>query len=186
MMSEYLKCILKDNVFWGSLEIEINEGRYKVPCKIDTGCSYSNLPIKSIVSEREARRMKREDIEKQVPFQRSYGVSDTEEIKRKDKMLIRQGRLLECTSLKFEHKFHKVTLNHYDLGGRTIRINYDRTGNILIGMDILSQMDIHMGIDKHTGRYVLIGCLQDHINTTYCASLRDTFGILWSADSCYR
>ncbi len=54
--------------------------------------------------------MKIEDIKNQVPYQRSYGVSDTEEVKRKDKLLIRQGRLLECTSLKFEHRFDNTSL----------------------------------------------------------------------------
>lgn len=60
------------------------------------------MPIRNLVSEKAALKMKIEDIKNQVPYQRSYGVSDTEEVKRKDKLLIRQGRLLECTSLKCE------------------------------------------------------------------------------------
>lgn len=178
MMSNYLKCILKENVFWSLLEIELNEEIYKIPCKIDTGCSYSNLPIKNIVSEKVAYNMKLEDIKNGVSYQRSYGVSDTEETKRKDKILIMQGRLLECSSLKFEHQFDNIILNNYNLGRKSIRINYDRTGNILIGMDILSQMDIHMGTDKNTGDYVLIGCLKDNINVAYKEALRNSLGIL--------
>lgn len=178
MTNSYLKCILRDNVFWSLLEIELNEEMYKIPCKIDTGCSYSNLPIKNVVSERVAHSMKLEDIKNRVPYQRSYGVSDTEETKRKDKMLIMQGRLLECTSLKFEHIFDNIILNNYYLGRKSIRINYDRTGNILIGMDILSQMDIHMGADKNTGEYILIGCLKDNINIAYKEALRNSLGIL--------
>lgn len=178
MMNNYLKSILKGNVFWSLLELGLNEEIYKIPCKIDTGCSYSNVPIQNIVSEKEARKMKMEDIKNRVPYQRSYGVSDTEEIKRKDKELILQGRLLECTSLKFEHRFDNIVLNNYNLGERVIRINYDRTGNILIGMDILSLMDIHMGTDRKSGEYVLMGCLKDNINIEYREALRNTFGIL--------
>lgn len=107
------------------------------------------MPIRNLVSEKAALKMKIEDIKNQVPYQRSYGVSDTEEVKRKDKLLIRQGRLLECTSLKFEHRFDNIILNNYHLGESVIQINYDRTGNILIGMDILSYMDIHMGAAKY-------------------------------------
>ena len=159
-------------MFWSLLEIGLNEEIYKMPCKIDTGCSYSNLPIKNIVSEKVAYNMKLNDIKNKIPYQRSYGVSDTEETKRKDNVLITQGRLLECTSLKFEHKFDNIILNNYCLGIQSIRINYDRTGSILIGMDILSQMDIHMGTDKNTGEYILIGCLKDNINMEYKEALR--------------
>ena len=68
------------------------------------------MPIRNLVSEKAALKMKIEDIKNQVPYQRSYGVSNTEEVKRKDKLLIRQGRLLECTSLKFEHRFDNTSL----------------------------------------------------------------------------
>ena len=98
MTNRYLKCILKENIFWSLLEIELNEELYKIPCKTDTGCAYSNLPIKNIVSEKVAYNMKLKDIKNRVSSQRSYEVSDTEETKRKDKMLIMQGILLECTS----------------------------------------------------------------------------------------
>ena len=178
MMNNYMKCVLKGNVFWSLLELQLGGGIYKIHCKVDTGCSYSNLPIQNLVSEKEALKMKMEDIRNEIPYQRSYGVSDTEEVKRKDKQLISQGRLLECTSLKFEHKFENVVLNNYNLGKTTIRINYDRTGNILIGMDILSDMDIHMGTDKHTGEYVMIGCLKSHITIGYREALRNIFGLL--------
>lgn len=157
---------------------DFQDNLMEIPCKVDTGCSYSNLPIRNLVSEKEALKMKIEDIKNRVPYQRSYGVSDTEEVKRKDKLLIRQGRLLECTSLKFEHKFDNIILNNYHLGESVIRINYDRTGNILIGMDILSYMDIHMGTDKNTGEYVMVGCLRDKITVGYREALRNTFGLL--------
>lgn len=62
MTNSYLKCVLRDNVFWSLLEIGLNEEIYKMPCKIDTGCSYSNLPIKNIVSEKVAYNMKLNDI----------------------------------------------------------------------------------------------------------------------------
>ena len=39
-------------------------------------------------------------------------------------------------------------------------VNYDRHGNILIGMDILSQFDMHIGISQKTNKVTLIGVLK--------------------------
>ncbi len=55
-------------------------------------------------------------------------------------------------------------------------INYDRASNILIGMDILKEWDIHIGtID--TGETIFLGCPKGQINDEYLQELEKTFQV---------
>ena len=58
-----------------------------------------------------------------------------------------------------------------------MKISYDRTGNILIGMDILSQMDIHIGKSKILGKTVFIACPYENMNQEYHEALSQHFDI---------
>lgn len=58
----------------------------------------------------------------------------------------------------------------------TIRVNYDGTGNILIGMDILKDWDIHIGTTE-TGETYLIACPKDQLNDEYYKEVNRIFGI---------
>ena len=49
---------------------------------------------------------------------------------------------------------------------KAISVNYDRTGNVLIGMDILSQMDIHIGKSKILDKTVLLACPYNMLHAT--------------------
>lgn len=97
-------------------------------------------------------------------------MSDTDSIKERDRKLIEDGRLLECTALKFTHENVPMSLNGYRLV-HNIAVNYDRTSNILIGMDILKDFDFHCGISKMTGEYIFLGCLRDNISQEYLSAL---------------
>lgn len=116
-------------------------------------------------------------IDSKLKFQRSYGVSDTDEIKARDKMLVKENRLLECTALKFTHRDIPITLNGYGIR-HDIAVNYDRTSNILIGMDILKDFDFHCGESEWNGKYLFLGCLKEKINLEYLSELNKHFGYL--------
>lgn len=58
-----------------------------------------------------------------------------------------------------------------------MKVSYDRTGNILIGMDVLSQMDIHIGKSKILGKTVLIACPYEGMNQEYLKALSQHFDI---------
>ena len=58
-----------------------------------------------------------------------------------------------------------------------VKVSYDRTGNILIGMDVLSQMDIHIGKSKVLGKTVFLACPYTAINREYLEALSQHFDI---------
>ena len=144
---------------------------------MDTGCSYSTISYRVLcnVSHNTALKYKREALVSGLKCQRSYGVSDTESIKERDKTLIEEGRLLECTALKFTHESIPMSLNGYRIV-HDIAVNYDRTSNILIGMDILKDFDFHCGISKMTNEYLFLGCLRNNISREYLSALYMNFG----------
>ena len=144
---------------------------------MDTGCSYSTISYRVLcnVSHNTALKYEREALVSGLKCQRSYGVSDTESIKERDKTLIEEGRLLECTALKFTHESIPMSLNGYRIV-HDIAVNYDRTSNILIGMDILKDFDFHCGISKMTNEYLFLGCLRNNISREYLSALYMNFG----------
>ena len=56
-----------------------------------------------------------------------------------------------------------------------VKVSYDRTGNILIGMDILSKLDIHIGKSKLLGKTIFLACPNDRINQEYLSALKRHF-----------
>lgn len=73
------------------------------------------------------------------------------------------------------HKKVPMVLNGYALK-HDIAVNYDRTSNILIEMDILKDFDFHCGKSDENGEYLFLGCLKDQINQDYFDALRQHFG----------
>jgi hypothetical protein len=164
--------------FKAPLKISVQGIKITVQCKIDTGCMKTCIPIKRLnVSDSMALKLKKEAINSKIPYNRTYGVSDTQANKEKDTLLIQQGRLAECTSLRFIQQAEEFEIAGYNFGCMDIGINYDRTGNILIGMDILSQMDIHIGKSKITHETVLIACPYNNINSEYLSALEQHFAL---------
>jgi hypothetical protein len=149
-----------------------------VQCKIDTGCMKTCIPIKRLnVSDATAMKLKEDAIRSGITYNRTYGVSDTQVNKDADALLIKQGRLAECTSLRFMQHAEKFEIAGYDFGQIDVGVNYDRTGNILIGMDILSQMDIHIGKSRIANETVLLACSYDNINAEYLSALERHFAL---------
>lgn len=90
--------------------------------------------------------------------------------------MINNGDLLHCTSLRFTHTASKFIIAGFDMSNIDIGINYDRVSNILIGMDILSKMDIHIGKSKIQNEIIFLACPYDKINDDYLLALESHFG----------
>lgn len=179
MSNAYLISVLEKNSFYVRAEICLHGKTIHNRFKLDTGCSYSTVPYRVLynVSYDTALQYKKAAIASGLKFQRSYGVSDTDEIKARDKELVRKNRLLECTALKFVHPDIPISLNGYQII-HDIGVNYDRTSNILIGMDILKDFDFHCGRSKVNGEYIFLGCLAEQINSEYLGALYQHFGYI--------
>ena len=76
--------------------------------------------------------------------------------------------------MSFVHNVKNIRINDVPMGDFQLRLNYHRTGNILIGMDILKTWDIHIGKIK-SGETILLACPYNQINDEYLLELERTF-----------
>lgn len=162
-MNDYIYLEEESGGLFANLVLRVDElGIFEITrCKIDTGCAKTNIPIRRLnISNKRAEALKQKAINEKVPYNPTYGVSDTIDIRKKDKDLIKNGNLMDVKSLRFNYNADSITLDDQWLGGCDIGINFDRTGNILIGLDILKRFQIIIDTSVITGKYTLIGCLK--------------------------
>ncbi|MCR5788777.1 MAG: hypothetical protein K6G83_02720 [Lachnospiraceae bacterium] len=180
MKSEYLKVIMTDrNEFKTTADLSFRGTDYtKVDVKIDTGCGYSSFPALRLgITPSDAYRLKVVDssdttIRKAI----SFGVNDSKLKREEDKKKFKNKMYMDLTSITFRHDLSGLSIGNYAIGNCDVRISYDRTGNILIGMDILKRLDIHIGtID--TGQTVLIGCRKGMLTQGYRNELNRLFDV---------
>ena len=78
------------------------------------------------------------------------------------------------------HEFRHAIKNFHIAGmpvqQDTIYVNYDRKGNILIGMDILQNWNIHIGTSKVTGKNMFLACSENCVCQEFLEALEVNFG----------
>jgi len=151
-------------------------GLENVNVKIDTGCPYTSIPIKKLgISSEKALEWKKRDIEdNNIQKQISYGVNDTDEQKEQYREMLKQGKYEELPAVTFLHRGLTMNFDGVEIKSSSVNVSYDRTGNILIGMDILRNWDIHIGTTKY-GKTVLLACPKDQLNDEYFLELNNLF-----------
>ena len=147
--------------------------------KIDTGCPYTSIPIRRLgISSMKAQQMKQRDCaDDRIKKEISFGVNDTKEKWNADKEKFRAGKYMELKSITFQHGDFEIDFGGICISNDHVKVSYDRTGNILIGMDVLSQMDIHIGKSKILGQTIFIACPYDCMNQEYLEALNQHFDI---------
>lgn len=147
--------------------------------KIDTGCPYTSIPIlKFGISSAKAQQMKQRDcandkIKKEI----SFGVNDSKEKRELDKEKFKAGKYMELKSITFRYENFEIDFGGICINKDFVKVSYDRTGNILIGMDVLSQMDIHIGKSRILGKTVFIACPYESMNKEYLEALSQHFDL---------
>lgn len=184
MKSKYLMLSLNDkNEFRANMKIFIPslhcQAFNDVDVKIDTGCPKSSIPVKRLgINKKDAEKLKKRDCLNELVVKNiSFGVNDSEEKRKRDKEKFSKGDYESLASVTFTHNDVTLELEGVSLSNTTIRLNYDRVGNILIGMDILKDLDIHMGESKLTFEYVMLACPKNLLCEEYYEALHDHFGI---------
>ena len=130
-------------------------------------------------AESDVLRMKERDIAANVPYSFGYGVNDSEDARIRDKELVAAGRAIESKHIVFLHEISPFILDQHELDKQVVRISYDRTSPVLIGMDVLQQLDIHMGVNLE-GLYILIACYKNNMNKAYRKALHHHFGLSYT------
>lgn len=183
MTNDYLEIELTPNKYGGgsfscSAQFKLDSFNtlfQDVEVKIDTGCSVSTIPLKKLgIPDAMCRKLKSIDIDNHTGYIRSYGVetggqSHTEPQTKRSRM--------KCEALKFRHYMEDFRLNNVIVPAQTIYLNYNRTGNILIGMDILQSMVTHWDISRKTGKLILLSCPRDSLNKEFCRAMEEHFGL---------
>ena len=147
--------------------------------KIDTGCPYTSIPVRKLgISNEKAQMMKQKDcVDPAIKKEISFGVNDTKEKREVDKEKFRTGEYMELQSVTFRHESLEIDFGGICLKNNSVKISYDRTGNILIGMDILSQMDIHIGQSRILNKTIFLACPYDSMNLDYLKMLHEHFQV---------
>lgn len=150
--------------------------RFKdIEVKIDTGCSVSVIHSERLQIPRILSQTKKiSDINAGIPFLCSYGVESGGM-----HHVIPQafGEKVSCEAMKFMHGIHNLTIEGVKIPASKIHVNYDRRSNILIGMDILSTMETHIGISGQTGKLTLLACPYSLFNDDFNNALERHFGL---------
>ena len=147
--------------------------------KIDTGCPYTSIPVRKLgISNEKASLMKQIDclnplIRKEI----SFGVNDSKEKRESDKEKFRTGKYMELQSVTFQHRDLEIEFDGICLKKDFVKISYDRSGNILIGMDFLSQMDIHIGKSRILRKTIFLACPYASLNSDYFQTLNEHFNL---------
>ena len=149
--------------------------------KIDTGAGGSLFPLRTLqfanslrLSDEERNDfygdLKRGFLDRGLKPGFLHGVERTDETK--------TGLgLYDRRDLTFRTDIRSLIIENYSISDvENIRITCDTTGNVLLGMDILSKFDFHCGLSRVTGEYIFLGCLRDRIEPAYLSALREHFG----------
>ncbi|MCM1127955.1 MAG: hypothetical protein NC429_15990 [Lachnospiraceae bacterium] len=148
---------------------------YDIDVKIDTGCSISTIPLKRLkVSDTLCKTLKKMDIMNGTSYLLSYGI---ESGGLRHEVPITDDEKMECPAMKFEHGISDFMIAGVKISSDRICLNYDRKGNILIGMDILKDWDIHIGVSKVTGKSLFLACPMENKCGEYIDALERHFGI---------
>ena len=131
---------------------------YDIEVKIDTGCSISAIPLKRL----------------RVPYFLSYGI---ESGGNKHDIPTTDDDKMRCPAMKFEHGVSDFRIGGVKISSDRVCLNYDRKGNVLIGMDILKDWDIHIGVSKVTGKNLLLACPMESDFRVYVNALKRHFGL---------
>ena len=165
------------NEFRTTASFELNGLQFSaVDVKIDTGCPHTSFPMLKLgISEEAAYKLKEKDCQNEsVQKTISFGVNDTKVKRDEDKRKFKNKRFMDLNSISFKHIAKEFSLDTLSLGSFPISVSYDRTGNTLIGMDILKNLEIYIGKNK-TGETVLIACKQE--TKGFVAALSDLIDV---------
>ncbi len=180
MTSSFCKIVLSaKNEFRTTADFELNGLTFHtVDVKIDTGCPHTSFPVLKLgISDEVAYRMKEKDCaDDSVQKTISFGVNDSKQKRDEDKKKFKSHRFMELNSISFRHTAQGFTLGGLLLGDFVVSVSYDRTGNILIGMDILKNLNIHIGTNAE-GKTVLLAIKQQEETEEFRMELAKLFNV---------
>lgn len=178
MKNRYIKVYMNQrNEFRTYASLSLFGMRFEnVNVKIDTGCGATTILTSKLGIPRiEAQRLKKQDcIDSSIGKVISFGVNDSKQFRDDAKLAFRMKEFEHLSCVSFVHRIENFEIAGTLIGNIGIKVNYDRTGNILIGMDIISTWDVHIGT-LSTGETLLLACPKEQLNYEYYNALEKFF-----------
>jgi len=149
-----------------------------VPVKIDTGCNVTTILAARLgIPEQITLTLKKQDcnntsIKKDI----SFGVNDSTQYREKAKAKFHSKQFEQLSCISFIHEIKHFEISGTPIEDINVKVNYDRTGNILIGMDIISTWDTHIST-LDTGETLLLACPKKQLNSEYYGELQKYFNL---------
>lgn len=180
MKNKYIKITLNDkNEFRTQADFRLFGVNYDmIDVKIDTGCPQTTILTQKLgIPEGQSTLLKQMDIDNpSVKKSPTFGVNDSKEFKEKVKKQFKKGIFTGTSAISFTHFIDRLRICGMNINIEKVKVNYDRIGNILIGMDIMKYWDVHIG-KVPTGETIFLACPQDQLNEEYFIELNRLFGI---------
>lgn len=180
MKNSFIKLYMNPNKeFRTSASLTLFGTRFtNVNVKIDTGCSTTTILASRLgIPKTITQKLKKQDcnntlIKKDI----SFGVNDSPQFRQNAKSAFQSRQYEQLPCVSFVHEIKHFEISGTPIENTNIKVNYDRTGNILIGMDIISTWDTHIGT-LNTGETLLLACPKNRLNFTYFKELEKFFNL---------
>lgn len=177
MSDSFIYCELKDNEFKCDMSIFFMRKKYIAKAKIDTGAYCILIPLKTLgIKEEKLLEYKDFFVSNNFICGTLRGVEGTFNLSKEDYLKMSKEDKLAYRGFRFIADYSHLFIDNYYLGNGNCSVTCDTSGNILLGMSVLKDFDIHIGVSRVTGKCTFIGCLNDKINKEYLDALLAHFG----------
>lgn len=187
-MTKYLECIIsKQNEFRTNFMCFINnnendsiyiKGVRRSGIKLDTGAYGTLIPLRTL-GWTDAQI---EDLIENTYKNNKYAFSVVRGVENNNKQsqneVFEMGldELKQFRGLAIKLVADKIVIDNFEFNNIELRVTTHTEGNILLGMDIMKNWDIHIGQDIYTKETKFIACPYDRLNDEYLLALEERFG----------
>lgn len=156
-----------------------NSGVYRSGIKIDTGARGTLIPLRTLgwtdsMIKQLIERTYNTDIGR---FSAVHGVENNNRESSQDVRNMSLDELKEYRGLAIKVIADYIKIDGFEFDKTDVRVSTQTEGNMLLGMDILSIMDVHIGNSLITNNSTIIACPYDCINQDYYDMLGKHFGL---------
>lgn len=193
MIDTYIKSELSPrNEFRADFECQFNNiksyslaGRARSGIKIDTGACGTLIPLKTLgwTTKQIDNLIEHYYYSNKRVFSSVRGVESTNKETLSEVQSMNLNDLKNYNGLAIRIKVDYIKVGSFRFNNIELRVTTRTDGNILLGMDIMKDWDIHIGKDVNTEEILFIACPYNKINNDYLLTIDRHFNIGSSINS---
>ena len=161
------------------MESIFNIGNNRSGIKIDTGAQGTLVPLRTLGwTDTQINKLIETTYKNNInAFSVVRGVesNNTKTITELQNMTLEEIKKYKGIAIQMKTEFIKI--GSFIFNNVNARVTTQTTGNILLGMDIMKDWDIHIGKDINTHETLFLACPYNSINDEYLTALENHFGI---------